>query len=382
MLHVIGQLGAGGLENQLHGLLSNMDAHGFDSSVVTFAQGGRFFEPIAALGVALTALPRRGLHRVRRLAAVLRREHPDVVYAWGTAAMVYGRLAGAFARVRVVTHDGSTGKLPTELRARLANLALLPLTAAFICNSERRAQELRRRLPVHGSRIAVIPNGVAVPERMAGEEDAARLRVELSLPGGPIVGCVGRLDRLKNQRAILDAVRLLEDRGLQASVVLVGRGSSAPEIETHAAALGISDRVRLVGEQRDVWSYLRGFAAFAFPSLLEGMPNALQEALATGVPCVAADVGDIGRLLDGGACGVLTPPGDVAALRDGLWRVLSDQPFAERIGRLGRQRMLDHYSMAALVRRTAVLMERVRKSAPFPFVPLIPAPEAAAACAS
>ena len=370
VLHAIGQLWAGGLERQLCGLLEAWSAGRLESSVVTFAAGGRFFEPIAALGVPITVLPRRGPDRVFRLAAHLRRLRPHLVYAWGTAAMVYGRVAGALALVRVVTHDGSTGGLPLPWRVRAANLALLPLTAAFVCNSQRRGAELRRRLPVHASRIAVIENGVSIPDLPADSGSAARLRAELDLPEGPIVGCVGRLDRLKNQEAILEAARLLADRGLLVSVVLVGEGPARRALVERAAALGIADRLRLVGEQRDVGAILRGFAAFAFPTLLEGMPNAVQEALACGVPVVASDVGDVRLLLSDGACGVVIPPGDVAALADGLVRVLREGDLATRLAAAGRRHMRERYSMESSARRTEELFDRVVASTPVPFLPL------------
>jgi glycosyltransferase involved in cell wall biosynthesis len=380
VLHVIGQLSAGGLERQLCGLLSSLDVARFESEVVTFAEGGRFSSPIAALGVPVTVLPGRAFDRARRLTAHVRRGRPDLVYAWGAAAMAYGRAAGALLRVRVVTHDGSTAALPLELRTRACNLLLLPFTSALVCNSERRGEELRR-LPIHRSRVAVVANGVEVPERTAGEADAARLRAELALPPGPIVGSVGRLDRLKNQRAILDAARLLAGRGVSVSAVLVGQGPETGALLAHAERLGLASRVRLVGEQADVGPYLRGFSAFAFPSLIEGMPNALQEALACGLPAVASDVGDVRRLLDDGACGIVIPPGDAEALCEGLGRVLADRALAERFAELGRRRMRECFSMAGAARRTEAVFRRVLKSAPVPFLPLRPDPEATP-CAS
>lgn len=370
VVHAIGQLSAGGLERQLCGLLEALDPSRVESSVATFAEGGRFHQPIAALGVPITVFPRRGPDRAFRLAAHLRSSRGHLVYAWGAAAMVYGRAAGALARVRVVTHDGSMGGLPLPPRVRLANLALLPLTAAFVCNSHRRGAELLRRLPVHASRIAVIENGVAIPDLVADFGSAARLRAELDLPEGPIVGCVGRLDRLKNQAAIVEAARLLIDRGRPVSIVLVGEGPERRALALRAAALGIGDRVRLVGEQRDVQAFLRGFAAFAFPTLLEGMPNAVQEALACGVPVVASDVGDVSLLLADGACGIVIPPGDVAALADGLFRLLGDDDLAKRVAAAGRSHMRQRYSMEATARRTEELLTRVMANSPLPFLPL------------
>lgn len=369
---IIGQLRAGGLERQLFELLGAIDRDRFEPSVVTFADGGRFFQPIADLDVPLTSLARRGLERTRRLVGILRERQPRLVYAWGTAAMAYGRMAARVRGIRAVTHDGSTAGLPVELRARLANLALLPATAAFTCNSHRRGSELRSLLPVHRSRVVVIPNGVRLPERGVCPEESARLRAELRLPEGPIVGCVARLDGLKNQAAILDAVGILRARQIRASVVLVGGGPMRRDLEDHAARLGLSDRVRLVGETSDVGSYLRGLSAFAFPSLLEGMPNAVQEALAHGVPCVASDVGDIRRLLDDGRAGIVMRPGDVDDLATGLERVLRDPDLARSLGNHGRRHMGEHYSVTTMVRQTESVFLRVLRGGLHPFSPLAP----------
>ena len=163
---------------------------------------------------------------------------------------------------------------------------------------------------------------------------------------------------------------ILQDRGIRAAVVLIGQGTARRDLEDHAVGLGIAARVRLVGEQDDVQRYLRGFSAFALPSLLEGMPNALQEALAAALPSVASDVGDVRRLLDDGTAGIVVAPRDVRGLADGLQRILSDATFAEQLGARGRARMKDHYSMEAAARQTGILFRRVINSSKTPFTAL------------
>lgn len=365
VMHVIGQLAPGGFERQLSVLLAHTDQKEFEPRVAVWRTGGMFEAEIRRLGIPMDAHDGKGLARLLWLRNLLRTHQTDVVYAWGASPDIYATLASLIGGCRrVVVHDGTQAAgLPWRVRA--AHRLLRSRVAAIIANSEKRTRELRQDLGKRATavRIFVVPNGVAIPDSISSPADAAILRTQLDLPAGPIVGSVGRLDRPKNQGAILDAVARLRQSGIEASVVLVGDGPQRESLQAQARELGLAARTRLVGEQSDVDAYLRGFTVFAFPTLLEGMPNALQEALAHGLPTVASDVGDVSRLLDEGRAGILIAPNDGDALAMALERLLRNPGEAQQLGERGRAHMANHYSIGSFVGAVHAVFRDVVESA-------------------
>ena len=291
---------------------------------------------------------------------------PDVDVVWVFGPHPFALLLVVLARLRRkqvvlgVRHDAVAyhrSRLPSR-RWRPALLAIRLLEAAF--------RLLARRLPT-----TVV--GVELARRYAhGGQAPAIMTVSLvsaasvaSSPpshdwSGPIrLLTVGRLEPEKNPLLLVDALARLA-RGLPNRVELtwVGRGPLAGEVKAYAHTLGVADRVRLEGyvpHGPELFRRYREAHAFVHVSLTEGLPQVLLEALASGTPIVATDVGGVRSALGDGTAGLLVPPGDASAIVDAVSRLVTDEDLREGMVRRGLE-LVRHATLEREAARVAALI--------------------------
>lgn len=278
-------------------------------------------------------------------ATLTRRWHGLPIVIRPACAGEYGDLA-RLSRLRAWPLYPGPGKI--ALRALVRTIAQAD---AFIANS----REVREELVAAGcpgARIAYIPNGVDAarfhPDPVARTADGRR---RLGLPDGPFVVFAGRLDPQKGLHTLVEALRspVLAAAGVHA--LLLGDGPQRDELAQAVERHGLRDRVRFQGVVADVAPYLRASDIFAFPTLGEGMPNALLEAMATGLPCVASAVGGCRDVLTDGETGLLVPAGDAAALQGALETLVQSAALRARLGAAARAAAIAQFGLEAMVDR-------------------------------
>lgn len=175
--------------------------------------------------------------------------------------------------------------------------------------------------------------------------------------------CVSRFEEVKGHAQLIEACRLLMQRGLAFECHLVGEGELREAIRAQVAAAGLEGRVSLYPacSQDGVLQHLSRADVFVLATVpasdgkREGIPNVLKEAMACGLPVVASDMAGIPELVRNCECGLLVPPGDVRALADTLQRLLQDRALAARLGRAARERIVSDFNLGASTRRRAQL---------------------------
>ena len=305
--------------------------------------------------VPLSFLPRGVL--ARALEDLLARERVDVVNSHATLdrrALTWMRWRGRLPQAFVVTRRTMPRTSPVEL---------LPvgLTAdRTIAVSEAVARALRRRLHP-GARLRVVPNGIAL-ERVDAPPppaDLAAARAALGDPGGrPVVAMVSRL---KDQHVVLQALPLIQ-RG-----VVVACVGTEPDGRLGALAQALPDRHRVVfvplSERALAFYHLATVAAL--PSRMEGLSQALLEAMALGLPVVASDAGGNPEMVRSGETGLLVRPLDPAAWAEALERLLGDGALASRLAHAGRALVRREFTLERTAERTeAVYREALARRAP------------------
>jgi len=189
------------------------------------------------------------------------------------------------------------------------------------------------------------------------------LAASLGIPHeAPVVGSVGRLEPVKRFDLLLSAFarvmrRMRDAGGPDPHLVLVGDGSDRARLEDLARRLGVSERIALSGWQLDVSRYYALFDVFVLCSDSEGMPIGLLEAMASGLPAVATDVGAVAEVLTGELRDQVVAPGDSESLADKILQLLSSSERRTRIGELCRQRAASEYSLDATLRAYRELYE-------------------------
>ena len=206
----------------------------------------------------------------------------------------------------------------------------------------------------------VIYNGVA--ENFSSAADAKKIRRQLGLPEtAKIILFVGRCERDKGMDELLEAFAKIVRRYPEALLVVVGDGGARSEMESAVRCAAFGDRVRFAGlvGRNEIPLYFQASDVFVLPSYGEGMPNALLEAMAAGLPCVATHVGGIPEAVQDGVNGILIPPKSAEAIAGALEKIISAPDFARGLGAAARRAITEKFSWPANARAHLKFYEQV-----------------------
>jgi glycosyltransferase involved in cell wall biosynthesis len=290
--------------------------------------------------------PLRDIRALIRLVRFIRRHRFDILHSHMSKGALLGGLAGRIARVPIVVHTAH-GFGWLALRNPLLRglfwvydrtLYALTLDRLFIVSEIQRQRLIADRM-VKRERTNTIFNGI--------DADAVRLaartgvtRAELGVPEDAVlVVAVNRLVAFKAVHTLIDAVHELGRDAGALHVVVAGDGDLRPQLERQIAALGLQDRVRLIGWRDDAPRIIALADVFALSSVAEGMPLAIMRAMALGKPVVANAVDGVPELVVDGETGLLVPPRDPVAFASALRRMIEDPEMRRRFGEAGRRRV-------------------------------------------
>ncbi|HEY7676706.1 MAG TPA: glycosyltransferase [Candidatus Methylomirabilis sp.] len=361
MLYVIGSLNVGGSERHILHLVSRLERTRFAPMICCLYETGPLYSLAQAQGVPCLCLHMRRtgtflvtlwcvVRGAAQLIRFMRRERVAIVDAYLFLAYVIAIPCAWLARVPVriaQPRNLRTVKPPLPGR-RLLERVVNRLVTLVVANSQAVAEDTMddEGLPAH--RIAVIRNGVEIPEERSGE----RVRPPGLPAGGRIMVCVANLRQGKGHPDLLAAAADVLPRFPDVSLALVGEGNLRAGIEEAVARYGLDARVRLLGRRDDVPALLAAADLFVLPSHEEGLPNALLEAMAHGVPVIATAVGGTPEAVEDGVSGLLVPPRDPGALAKAMTALLSDPPAARRLGQMGRARVARSFTLDRMVKET------------------------------
>jgi len=362
-------LDVGGAEFALLRLALGLRDQGVESAVVSLRSigvVGRLLQA-AAIPVAELGLPSapRAVVAASRLAAFVAEYRAAVVNGWmyhGNLAALYGGWRRDLPVIWGIRQSLGVGARDKWLTRRViqAGARLSPRADAIVYNSAiGRAQH-----EAHGyatARGIVMPNGFDTAQLRPDERLHATVRLELGVADdGPVVAQVARFHPVKDYPTFLRAAARLAERLPRAVFVLAGEGvdRSNGELTALIDALGLANRVRLLGRRDDVARLMAGFDVHCLTSVAEAFPNVIGEAMSCGVPCVGTAVGDVAELI--GDTGEVVPPSDSEALAAAVGRLLALDPAARRaLGARARQRIIERYSIGEVARRYADLLHSV-----------------------
>ena len=276
---------------------------------------------------------------------------PLVVHSHNTAAQQYATLALVGRGIpHVHTEHGTNPHFGGWLQ-RLRNVWMTRATDCVVAVSEDTADALVRDQRIPREKIRVIPNGVSA-HRSLSESERTALRKGLNIDEGTfVIGWTGRLAKEKGQDRLLGAFAGLDAAAHGSSVLLLaGDGRERGALERLAVEFGVQDRVRFAGFRLDGRALLDVMDLFVLPSRSEGLPVALLEAMAAGVPVMATDAGESWEIIEQGACGMKLPEDEVAwpeAVAKAMGEVAAGSDrIASQVSR-ARERVRQRYSLSA-----------------------------------
>ncbi len=304
------------------------------------------------------ALLLRGLFRLGRL---LRQERFSVVETFTPDSNLLGLpiawLMGV--PVRVGSHHGRIEDAPHWLEWLHGRLINSRVATALVAVSTRVKELAVTGEGIRPERVTLIPNGVSLPPTGAfSQEKIDQIRQALDIQTDvPVLISVGRLSRQKGHRYLLEAVPSVLERFPQAVLLIVGDGPQRAELEQQAQGLGIDASVRFLGTRDDVYQLLAAADVFVLPSVSEGMPMALLEALGMGVAVVASNLTGIADVVEDGCHGLLTAPGKPDSLASAVIRLLEDESLRASLSQNGQQLVRQEYTVDRMCKRYEILFQ-------------------------
>ena len=360
VLHVIANLNYGGMERVLSDIVTRCDPERFESHVLCLQYLGRFshgLEQVAQLHVA-DPTTRLSMLRPTSLIEQIGNIAPDVVHTH-SGVWYKASLAARMAKVRWLVHTEHGRRQPDRWPHRLFDGIAARRTHAVVAVSSLLADQLPATLHTSASRVVCIPNGIDT-DAYRPRPDGGSLRRALGIREDvPIIGSIGRLEPIKTYDVMIRAfARFVKTAaGRDAVLVVAGEGQSRPALEELIVALGIRDRVHLLGWRDDVHELHSTFSIFTMSSKSEGTSISLLEAMGAGLPPVVTDVGGNRAVLGTSLADCLVPWGDETALAEAWARALAEPGRAE-LARLARERVLSSFSVDAMVHSYEALYER------------------------
>lgn len=355
IVHLTTDSAIGGTERMILAVATGLPVHLFRSSVVTLKGGGVLEAACTDRSIPYYSLAMRSkidIGAPMRLMRLLKSLEPDILHTYLFHANVLGRTVGRMAGVPVIV----SGQRNVDLWRRGYHHMIDRYTSRWcdiiISNSHAGEKFLIERTGINPSKIDVVHNGISLP---ADDLSLA----ERSAPYTLVT--VASLTPQKGHEYLIAAFSRLRQRGFSGKLIIVGTGKRHDELVACVRNAGCVDAVDFVGFTNDVSVYLKQADIFILPSLWEGIPVALMEAMSYGIPCIASQVGGVPELIDHRINGILVEPGNVEQLTETITDITNDAQMRQKIGAAARRKIASRFSLDAMIESLTAIYSRLLK---------------------
>lgn len=370
ILFLLRSFNLGGAERQLCALAAGLKESGYSVKIAVFYTGGPLEAEARAMGIQIVDLKRRGrwdlFHFFLRLVRLIRGEKPDILHSYLQVPNIWSAFVKiVLPHVKVVWGIRASNVAmekygwQAQLTDRVESL-LARIPDWIICNSQAGMRYAVEKGYPH-EKLCVIANGTDTERFFPDRKSGLKLREQWGIRANEkLIGMVGRMDPMKDYPNFLQAASLLVQEREDIRFVCVGGGPDKyiHEYRDLARSLNLKRFLIWAGEQSNMLNIYNSLDVMALTSAFgEGFSNAIGEAMACGVPCVATDVGDAAQLI--GTLGEIIPPRDSEALKQGILTMLNRLENETSLAAKVTQRITEQFSTAKLVSRTTDILNQV-----------------------
>lgn len=346
IMHVVLSLEYGGLEKVTLDLANHLNNVRFKVTICCLDRLGDLAKEAENRGIKVLFVKRKpgiDFSLPFRLRRVFKDEKIDIVHTHNHAPMLYGTLGARLAGIRAIfnTIHGREKKIKNKAIWSM----VWKMNSRIITISQDAKKELVKHSGINPEKIGVIYNGIDIS------------RFKKSGVDNNIIGTVSRLSLEKDNFTMLEAFKIITSRFDNVSLVIAGDGPLRESLKSKVESLKLEDKVQFLGFRNDIPEILSGFDVFALSSLTEGISISLLEAMASGKPVVATNVGGNPEVVVNGETGLLVPPKDPAKMAEAIIKILSDKEMAKRMAEAGRKRAEEKFSLERMVKEYQELYE-------------------------
>ena len=367
ILHIYQNSKIGGVQQQILNLLKAYNREVFNPIFCCLGPKEEIGKEIEGIGIDCIPLNRSRYNRfslgiVLDLHRLMKKKQIHIVRTHRYRSNFYGRLAAFLTGVPVIVasvHDNyRKDKRPAR---KMINRILSKITDKIVAVSEDVKKDIIRYDKTEVSKVMVITNGIDI-EKFNPKGNFADIRKEFSIKEGAIVvGFVGRIVPAKGLQYLIDSIPYVKEEFKNIKLLIIGEGSIVAKLHEQAKEKKVYDNIIFTGRRRDIPDILSCIDIFVMPSIAEGLPNALLEAMAMGKPIVATEVGGIPEVIKNGVNGLLVPPRDPIALATAMKGLIGNDRLAAQMGYAARDLVLDKFSMRAITQKWQTLYLSILK---------------------
>lgn len=364
LVHLINFLSPAGKEIGIVKLLNGLDPDKFDTTLIVI---DKVFETLNldTDKTRLIELNKQKGNDIRmpfKLSRLFKSERYDIVHthAWGT--LVEGVLAAKLAKVPVIIH-GEHGTFHKDFKRKYIQKFFFNRADYLLSVSDVLAKEITETIGLKEHKFRTILNGVDVDKFSPDPAQRSASRSELNFDEKDFIfGTVGRPKEVKNQQLMIHALQKILPKYPRAHFVIIGDtplNSMVGELKSLAEKLGVSGNVHFLGTREDIPRYLNAFDSFVLPSLREGCSNVLQEAMASGIPVAASNVGGNPELVIPQETGLLFDVHDLDSFVSGLEFLIENPQIRNQFAQNARNRAVSEFSLEHMVTQYSDLYREV-----------------------
>ena len=362
-MHLILSMEIGGTQTRLAYLANALGKEKFDFSICCLERIGninyRIDEKVKIF--LMNKKPGKAFLLPFKLFKLFKQEKIDIVHTHDFPTLFYGVIGAVLARTPVVIH-GEMGDIFEESRRRhylVVRRLLSFFVNRIVANSNGLKGFVKELTGIKESKFKIIYNGVDVEnfKRPAASEDDSR-----GEKNDIIIGSASRLIDHKNQQMLIKAIPLVKEEIGCIKVVIIGDGPSRPKLEAMASDLRVERYIQFLGARTDVSKLLGTLDIFVFPSLAEGCPNAILEAMSSGLPVIASDVVGNRELVKNDITGILFSLDDVRSLADAIIDLARNTEKRKKMGDEAKKRAEKIFSLEQMaIRYSDLYLEEASK---------------------
>ena len=349
-------------------MIPRFDPQRYNVSLVSLRKKDLSEETLESMGIDITYLGKSKFDptTLPALLKVIRRKKIDILHLHGYGATTFGRIAAGLRSIPTILHEHANLS-DTPWFQKVADAVLEAETDIALAVSQSTADFVIKARQIPQDKVKVVYLGVPMEEfsRRRSADDVASARAELGVaPGDLLIGSVTRLHDSKGNDYLVDAARLVLDQRPAARFLVFGEGPLREDLDARVSSLGLGDRFRFAGFARDVARVVSTFDISVFPSLWEGTPLTVFEALAMGKAIVATDADGLVDVLRHEHDAVIVPKRDAPALAAGLIRLIDEPDTRARLSEAARvgARQYDIATFVGKMERLYDLLHRVSRA--------------------
>lgn len=353
LMYVVQNLSPGGLEKLVVELAKRVNRDIFQPSVCCLLPPGpiELYKELAEEAVKVTYMHKKeGLNYALfpRLFRLFKQERIDLIHSHSSTANFYSSVAAWMAGIKNVINTEHGGIYFETNRKKLINRFLPLLNKKMVCVSESLRKDLEE-MKLAKDKLMVIPNGIDF-DSFGADVDLDAKRKELGLNRQDfVVSTVGRLEKVKNQRLLLNSADKVLAEIPEAKFLIVGAGSLREELEEYAVSLDMGNKVIFLEHRQDVAQILSISNCFVNCSNSETFGLSIIEAMFSGVPVIATEVGGVKEIIQDNETGILIPKEDKQALIEAILRIKEDAVFSKKLTANAKEKVKANYSIERMV---------------------------------